>query len=129
MIRNVLVLSKEGKGLFAGDFTGSDELGEGAQMMNAIISAVHSFSKMLSEEGASEIRLGDLTVHFASRGNLLFALAVDGESTSYYQAKLLRISGLFLESFQNLLTGIEEIRDTSQFDGFKQLLLDLGIVE
>ncbi|MHA1958196.1 MAG: hypothetical protein ACXADL_15445 [Candidatus Thorarchaeota archaeon] len=129
MIRNVLVLSKEGKGLFAGDFTGSDELCGGAQMMNAIISAVHSFSKMLSEEGASEIRLGDLTVHIVSRGNLLFALAVDGESTSYYQTKLPRISGLFLESYEHLLTNIEDIRDTSQFDGFKQLLLDVGIVD
>jgi hypothetical protein len=129
VIRNVLVLSKEGKGLFAGNFTGRDELGEGTQMMNAIISAVHSFSKMLSEEGASEIRLGALTVHFALRGNLLFALAVDNESTSYYKAKLTRISGLFLESYENLLTDIEEICDTSQFDGFKQLLLELGIVE
>ncbi len=129
MIRNVLVLNKEGMGLFAGDFTGSDELSEGAQMMNAIISAVHSFSKMLSEEGASEIRLGDLTVHFTSRKNLLFALAVDGESTSYYQEKLARISGLFLESYKHLLTDIEEIHETSQFDGFRQLLLDVGIVE
>ena len=129
MIRNVLVLSKEGKGLFAGDFTGSDELGESAQMMNAIISAVHSFSKMLSEERASEIRLGNLTVHLASHRNLLFALAVDGESTSYYQERLQHISTLFIEFYEHLLIDVEEIHDTSQFDGFKQLLLDLGIVE
>ncbi len=129
MIRNLFVIDGEGNNVVAVNFGECHSIGENEKVVSGFISAIQSFSKMVSGEGASEIRLGNLFFVMNNHNDLLFALASDTNKDDENERKLERIMSLFIERYADYLDTDQSTKDYTIFDEFGSLLITSGIAE
>ena len=129
MIRNLFVIDGEGNSLVVVNFGECHSLGENDKVVSGFISAIQSFSKMVSGEGANEIRLGNLFFIMSNHDDLLFALASDTNKDDENKRKLKRIMSLFIERYADYLQNRSTSMDYTIFDEFGSLLVTSGIAE
>ncbi|MHA1290829.1 MAG: hypothetical protein ACTSPB_25880, partial [Candidatus Thorarchaeota archaeon] len=85
MIRNLIIINKEGRALLSTNFGECHSLGEDDVMVSGFISALHGFSKILEATTLDQIELGALTFILKAKGNLVFALSADDENISEHK--------------------------------------------
>jgi hypothetical protein len=61
MIRNLVILDKNGRDLLSSNFGECHSFGDNDDMISGFISAIYTFSKMLSADTVSEIEMTGLT--------------------------------------------------------------------
>ena len=129
MIRNLIVLEKNGQALLSSNFGECHSFGDSSKMVSGFISAVHSFAQMLSADFVDEIQLGGLYFMLMFRGDLIFAISADDEDTEGHRDVLNQIVDLFAGRYGSVLPDSEEPIDVAPFEKFPQFLIDNGVVE
>jgi hypothetical protein len=97
-IREVIVADSEGRALYSQRFGTYPEDSQSIAYSN-LVSAVHSFGKMLSPHDVNEIKLGEICLLIHSANDLLFAIVVDDDKRESNEKKLKSIADLFLEHY------------------------------
>lgn len=97
MIRNLIILDNDGHALLSASFGECHSMGDDEKVVSGFISALHSFSKMLSAGDLNEIQLGALSFLLMTRDDFLFAISADDDKTDVNRTKLSKIAQLFGE--------------------------------
>ena len=129
MIRNLFILDESGHSLVSTYFGECHSFGDDDKLVTGFISALHSIGQTLGGRGVDEIRLGALNFVILSERNLLFAIAVQDDSSETAKEKLSQIADLFLESYGSIIFDIKEGDDHSMFQGFPAALIEMGIAQ
>ena len=129
MIRNLIIIDKDGRALLSTNFGECHSLGENNEMVSGFISAVYSFSKMFEAESVDAIQLGKLSFILMSKGNLVFALSADNEDITPHKATLVSIIDLFEELYDYYSMSVESDIDIAIFQEFPKFLVDQDILK
>lgn len=130
MIRNLIIIDKNGRALLSTNFGECHSFGEDNEMVTGFISAVYSFSKMFEAETVDEIQLGKLTFILMSKGNLVFALSADDEDSTVHKTTLVSIIDLFEKLYDDYYSmEVESDIDTTVFQEFPKFLVDQDILK
>ncbi|TFG31701.1 hypothetical protein EU528_05425 [Candidatus Thorarchaeota archaeon] len=129
MIRNLIIIDANGRGLLSANFGECHSFGEDNELVSGFISAVYSFSKMVDAETVDEIQLGNLTFLLISKGNLVFALSADDENSIEHKATLVRIIDLFEDLYDYYTVCVEPDIDIAIFKEFPKFLVDQDILQ
>ena len=129
MIRNLIIIDKDGRALLSTNFGECHSFGEDNEMVTGFISAVYSFSKMFEAESVDEIQLGTLTFILMTKDDLIFALSADDEDISAHKATLVSIIDLFEELYDYYSISVESDIDMAIFQEFPRFLVDQGILK
>ncbi len=129
MIRNLIIIDKEGRALLSTNFGECHSLGDDNDMVSGFISAIYSFSKMFEAESVDEIQLGKLSFILMSKGNLVFALSADDEDITAHKVTLVSIINLFVELYDYYSMSVESDIDTTIFQEFPKFLVDQDILK
>jgi len=128
MIRNLVILDKNGSHLLSANFGECHSFGDNDAIVSGFISAIFTFSKMLSADSVNEIRLGALSFMLLSQGDLIFALSADDDADQANRTTLRQIVNLFTSRYGSMLTESEEEPDTMPFNTFPQYLVKQGVL-
>jgi hypothetical protein len=129
MIRNLVILDKNGRSLLSANFGECHSFGDNEAMVSGFVSAVFTFSKMLSTDSVNEIGLGALSFMLLSQGDLIFALSADDGDESANRATLRQIVNLFISRYGSVLPETEDELDAIAFHVFPQYLVKQGILK
>ncbi len=129
MIRNLIIIDKDGRALLSANFGECHSLGKDSDLVSGFISAIYSFSKMFEAESVDEIQLGKLTFILMSKGNLVFALSADDEDITPHKVTLVSIIDLFEELYDYYSMSVESDIDMAIFQEFPKFLVDQDILK
>ncbi|MHA1390609.1 MAG: hypothetical protein ACTSUZ_03740 [Candidatus Thorarchaeota archaeon] len=129
MIRNLIIINKEGRALLSTNFGECHSLGEDDVMVSGFISALHGFSKILEATTLDQIELGALTFILMAKGNLVFALSADDENISEHKSTLVQIIELFEDLYDYYTVCVEPDIDIAIFQEFPKFLVDHEILK
>jgi len=129
MIRNLVILDKNGRSLLSANFGECHSFGDNEAMVSGFVSAIFSFSKMLSTDSVNEIGLGALSFMLLSQGDLMFALSADDGADEANKSKLHQIVNLFISRYGSVVPENDEDLDTMAFHTFPQYLVKQGILK
>jgi hypothetical protein len=129
MIRNLVILDKNGRDLLSSNFGECHSFGDNDDMISGFISAIYTFSKMLSADTVSEIEMGSLSFMLTPQGDLIFALSSDDRTDQSRRAVLQQIVNLFVSRYGSVLPDTEEELDTMPFRAFPEYLVKMGVLK
>ncbi len=129
MIRNLLILDKNGRTLICSNFGECHSMCEDAEEISGFIMALSSFSRHLSMDVLNEIQLSNLRFIIMSRVNLIFAISIDDEKTEEHSATLRKIIDLFGDIYDSFSFGIEDEIDVAIYQDFPKFLVDQEILQ
>jgi hypothetical protein len=128
MIRNLIIIDKDGRALLSANYGDCHSLGEDEDLISGFVSAVYGFSRFLDAKTLDQIQLGTLTFILMSKGNLVFTLSVDDENIPEHKSTLVKIIDLFEELYDYYTVCIEPDIDNSVFKEFPKFLVDQEIL-
>ncbi len=129
MIRNLIIIDKDGRALLSANFGECHSIGKDNDLVSGFISAIYSFSKMFEAESVDEIQMGKLSFILMSKGNLVFALSADDEDITPHKVTLVSIIDLFEELYDYYSMSVESDIDTTIFQEFPKFLVDQDILK
>ncbi|MHA1390322.1 MAG: hypothetical protein ACTSR9_18035 [Candidatus Thorarchaeota archaeon] len=129
MIRNLIIINKEGRALLSTNFGECHSFGEDDVMVSGFISALYGFSKILEATTLDQIELGALTFILKAKGNLVFALSADDENISEHKSTLVQIIELFEDLYDYYTVCVEPDIDIAIFQEFPKFLVDQEILK
>ena len=92
-------------------------------VVSGFISALHSFSKMLSAGDLNEIKLGSLSFFLTNQSDFVFAVSADDDRRDVNKTKLGKIAVLFTKLYS------EPHGSADKIARFKEHLVEEGILE
>jgi hypothetical protein len=128
MIRNLIIIDKNGRALLSANYGDCHALGDDDDLISGFISAVYGFSKVLDAKSLDQIQLGTLTFILMSKGNLVFALSADDENLPEHKTTLVKIIDLFEDLYDYYTVCVEPDIDISVFEEFPKFLVDQEIL-
>jgi hypothetical protein len=129
MIRNLVILDKNGHSLLSANFGECHSFGDNDALVSGFISAIYLFSRTFNSGTVNDIELGSLSFMLVSEGDLIFALSSDDRNASANKAALHRIVNLFISRYGSVLPESNEELDTIAFHVFPQYLVKQGILK
>jgi len=129
MIRNLIIINRDGRALLSANFGECHSLGEDDEMVSGFISALYGFSKLLEATSLDQIELGALTFILMTKGNLVFALSADDENIPEHKSTLVRIIDLFEDLYDYYTVCVEPDIDVTVFHEFPKFLVDQEILK
>jgi hypothetical protein len=129
MIRNLVILDKNGRSLLSANFGECHSFGDNDAIISGFISAIYLFSRTFNSGTMKDIELGSLSFMLVSEGDLIFALSSDDGDGSANRATLRQIMNLFISRYGSVLPESDEELDTIAFHVFPQYLVKQGILK
>ncbi|MFW9814239.1 MAG: hypothetical protein ACFFF9_17380 [Candidatus Thorarchaeota archaeon] len=129
MIRNLLIIDKNGRALLCSNFGECHSMCENTDEITGFINALARFSKNLSSEMLDEVQLSGLRFVLMSRADLIFALSADDDDTLGQKLVLAKIIDLFADLYDRFSFGIEDEIDTEIYREFPKFLVDQEILQ
>ena len=129
MIRNLIILDKNGRTLLCSNFGECHSMCDNAEKISGFINALSSFGKYLSSEMLNQVELSGLRFILMSRADLIFAISADDDETEVHSATLIKIIGLFADIYDSFSFGIEDEIDTAVYQDFTKFLVDQEILQ
>jgi hypothetical protein len=128
MIRNLIIINKDGRALLSANYGECHSLGEDDELISGFVSAVHGFSKFLEAKSLDQIQLGTLTFILMAKGNLVFALSADDENNVEHKTTLVKIIDLFEDLYDFYTVCVDSDIDIAVFKEFPKFLVDQNIL-
>jgi len=130
MIRNLIILDRNGRALLSANFGECHSFGDNDEVFSSFVSAILSFCKeALSADSVSEIQLGTLSFMLTSQDDLIFSISADDSATEANRAILWRIADMFTSRYGSVLPDGEDEIDTASFKSFAQYLVKEGVLK
>ena len=129
MIRNLLILDKNGRTLLCSNFGECHSMCDNSEEIGSFISALSTFGQALSADVLNEITLSGLTFMLRTKEDLIFSVSADDDDTETHKDTLSQIIGLFADLYDTYSCGIEDEIDTSIYQEFPKFLVDQGILQ
>ena len=129
MIRNLVILDKNGRSLLSANFGECHSYGDNDALISGFISAIYMFSKTLHADAVNDVELGPISFMLVSQGDLIFALSADDKDEPTNRATLRQIVNLFISRYGSVLPDREEELDIMAFYTFPQYLVKQGILK
>lgn len=129
MIRNLLILDKNGRALLCSNFGECHSMCDNTEEISGFIKALSSFGDYLETAMLDEIQLSGLRFLLTSRADLIFALSADDEDSDEHRAILNKIIELFADIYDTFSFGIEDEIDTGVYQDFPKFLVDQEILQ
>ncbi len=129
MIRNLIILDKNGRTLLCSNFGECHSMCDKAEEISGFINALSSFGKYLATDTLNEIQLSGLRFMLMSRADLIFAISADDDNAEEHTAILTKIVGLFADIYDTFSFGIEDEIDTVVYRDFPKYLVDQEILQ
>jgi hypothetical protein len=129
MIRNLVILDKNGHPLLSANFGECHSFGDDDALISGFIRAIYMFSRTFNSGTINDIELGSLSFMLVSEGDLIFALSSDDGDKSENRATLRRIANLFISRYGSVLPESGEELDTIAFHVFPPYLVKQNILE
>ena len=129
MIRNLIIINRDGRALLSANFGECHSLGEDDEMVSGFISALYGFGKMLDATTLDQIQLGNLTFVLMAKGDLVFALSADDENIPQHKTTLVQIIDLFEDLYDYYTVCVEPDIDIAIFQEFPKFLVDQEILQ
>jgi len=129
MLRNLLILDKNGRALVCSNFGECHSLCDNAEDIGRFISALSFFGRELSGDLLNEITLSGLRFLLMTKEDLIFSISVDDDDTEAYKKTLSEILELFADLYDTFSCGIEDEIDTVVYQEFPKFLVDQGILK
>ncbi|TFG13106.1 hypothetical protein EU537_07280 [Candidatus Thorarchaeota archaeon] len=126
-IKEVIVADSEGQAIYSQRF-GTHPVDEQSLAYSSLISAVHSFGKMLSPHDVNEIKLGEICLLIHSANELLFAVVVDNGNRESNEEKLKSIADLFLENYAAQIAPSQQTLSENLANEFTGMLVQHNFV-
>ncbi len=129
MIRNLLVLDKNGRALLCSNFGECHSMCDNTEEIGGFIIALSSFGRDFSGHSLNEIRLSSLRFILKSKEDLIFSISIDDDDIERHKRTLDEIIGLFADLYDAYSYGIEDEIDTTVYREFPKFLVDQGILQ
>lgn len=129
MIRNLIILDKNGRALLCSNFGECHSLCDNAEEISGFINALSSFGSALSADVLNEITLSGLRFMLMPKEDLIFSISADDDDTKEHRAILTQIVGLFADIYDSFSCGMEDEIDTIVYQDFPKYLVDQGILQ
>ena len=129
MIRNLLILDKNGRALLCSNFGECHSLCDNTEEISSFINALSSFGGAISADTLNEITLSGLRFILRSKEDLIFSISADDDDTEGQRKILTEIIGLFADLYDSFSCGIEDEIDTAVYQEFPKFLVDQGILQ
>ncbi len=129
MIRNLLILDKNGRALLCSNFGECHSLCDNAEDLSSFISALSFFGRELSEAPLNEITLSGLRFLLMPKEDLIFSISADDNDPEAHKKTLSEIIALFADLYDTFSCGIEDEIDTVVYQEFPKFLVDQGILK
>ncbi|MHA1965271.1 MAG: hypothetical protein ACXACG_17975 [Candidatus Thorarchaeota archaeon] len=129
MIRNLLILDKNGRTLLCSNFGECHSLCDNTEEISGFINALSSFGRALSADVLNEVTLSGLRFMLMPKEDLIFSISADDDDTEEHKVILTQIIGLFADIYDSFSCGIEEEIDTIVYQDFPKFLVDQGILK
>ena len=129
MIRNLLILDKNGRALLCSNFGECHSLCDNTEEITGFISALSSFGQALSADVLNEITLSGLRFMLLPKEDLIFSISTDDDNTELHRDILAQIIDLFADLYDSFSCGIEDEIDTAVYQEFPKFLVDQGILQ
>jgi hypothetical protein len=129
MIRNLLILDKNGRALLCSNFGECHSLCDNTEEISSFINALSTFGQALSADVLNEITLSGLRFMLMPKEDLLFSISADDDDTDAQRDVLVQIIGLFADLYDSFSCGIEDEIDTAVYQEFPKFLVDQGILQ
>jgi hypothetical protein len=129
MIRNLLILDKNGRALLCSNFGECHSLCDNTEEISGFIGALSSFGRELSADTLNEIKLSGLQFLLMPKEDLVFSISADDTDTISHRRILKEIVGLFAELYDSYSCGIEDEIDIAVYQEFPKFLVDQGILQ
>ena len=129
MIRNLLILDKNGRALLCSNFGECHSLCDNTEEISGFISALSTFGQALSADVLNEITLSGLRFMLMPKEDLIFSISADDDDTRTHRDILTQIIDLFADLYDSFSCGMEDEIDTSVYQEFPKFLVDQGILQ
>ncbi len=129
MIRNLIILDKNGRTLLCSNFGECHSMCDNAEEISGFINALSSFGEYLSSDMLEQIELSGLRFILMSRADLIFAISADDENTEEHSVILNKIIELFADIYDSFSFGIEDEIDTALYIDFPKFLVDQKVLK
>lgn len=130
MIRNLLILDKNGRALLCSNFGECHSMCDNTEELSGFIYALSKFGNELSAETLKEIRLSGLRFMLLPKEDLIFAISADDEDDIGTHRRVLNeIIVLFADLYDTYSCGIEDEISTSVYQEFPKFLVDQDILQ
>lgn len=129
MIRNLLILDKNGRALLCSNFGECHSLCDNTEEISDFITALSSFGRALSADTLNEISLSGLQFLLKTKEDLIFSISADDTDNASHRRVLNEIIGLFADLYDSFSCGIEDEVDISVYQEFPKFLVDQGILQ
>jgi len=126
-IREVIVADSDGRAVYSQRF-GTHPTDRQSIAYSSLVSAVHSFGKMLSPHDVNEIKLGEICLLIHSANELLFAIVVDDDRRESNEEKLKSIADLFLEHYYREISPSQPALSENSANDFTGVLVQHNYV-
>jgi hypothetical protein len=131
MIRNLIILDKNGQPLLAENFGECHSLPTETNMadvLSGFISALYSMAKHLSGQEVNEVNFGSLRLFITTRNEFVFVVAADDNMDDQNKTKLNKFAELFVEMHNDQIIANQTI-DQALKQEFPQVLILQGIIQ
>lgn len=129
MIRNLLILDKNGRALLCSNFGECHSLCDNTEEISGFIIALSSFGGAISADTLDEITLSGLEFILMPKGDLIFSISADDDDVERHRKTLTEIIGLFADLYDSFSCGIEDEIDATVYQEFPKFLVDQGILQ
>jgi hypothetical protein len=129
MIRNLLILDKNGRALLCSNFGECHSLCDNTEEITGFISALSTFGQALSADVLNEITLSGLRFMLQPKEDLIFSISADDDDTEAHRRVLFQIIDLFADLYDSFSCGMEDEIDTAVYQEFPKFLVDQGILQ
>lgn len=129
MIRNLIILDKNGRTLLCSNFGECHSMCENAEEVSSFIKALSNFGMFLSNGELNEITLSSLQFLLMPREDLIFSISADDRDVDKNKNKLQQIIEVFSDIYDTYSMGIEDEIDTIVYQDFPKFLVDQGILQ
>lgn len=129
MIRNLLILDKNGRTLLCSNFGECHSMCENAEEISGFINALSNFGRHLTTDVLNQIQLSNLHFILSSRADLIFAISVDDDNLEEHSDTLSKIIDLFADIYDTFSFGIEDEIDVIVYQDFPKFLVDQDILK
>lgn len=129
MIRNLLILDKNGRALLCSNFGECHSLCDNTEAISSFISALSSFGSAISADTLNEITLSGLRFIMMPKEDLIFSISADDDDVEGHRKILTQIIRLFADIYDSFSCGIEDEIDTIVYQEFPKFLVDQDILQ
>lgn len=130
MIRNLLILDKNGRALLCSNFGECHSMCDNTEELSNFVQALSDFGNEISAERLNEIRLSGLRFLLMPKEDLIFSISADDQDATEKHRKVLNeIIGLFADLYDTYSCGIEDEIETDVYKEFPKFLVDQGILD